>query len=96
MPSRPHLPAARRPAIAVVVATLIGAALLAALLVWGAGETLEAVGEQDGVALWDRPLLDWSIANRGPGITAAFLWFTHTGGPLWQPIIMGAVALLLT
>ena len=64
MPSRPHLPAARRPAIAVVVATLIGAALLAALLIWGAGETLEAVGEQDGVALWDRPLLDWSIANR--------------------------------
>lgn len=96
MSPRPHLPAARRPAIAVVVATLVIAAALASLLVWGAGETLEAVSEHDGVALWDRPLLDWSIANRSATLTTGLLWFTHTGGPLWQPIITGLVALFLT
>lgn len=97
MPPDPlrHLPEQRRPAIAVVIITLLAALGLAALLVWGAGETLEAVSEHDGVALWDRPLLDWSIENRAPWLTTAVLWFTHTGGPVWQPIIMSAIAILL-
>ncbi len=79
--------------LAVVVGVILGAV---ALLVNAAGEILEAVSENDGLALWDRPVLDWAIAQRAPGLTEAVLWFTHTGGPIWQPIIFFGVALLLT
>ena len=83
------------PALAVLVVVLGGILGLVALLVDGAGEILEAVNENDGLATWDRPVLDWAIANRAPGLTDAVLWFTHTGGPIWQPIIFFGLAGLL-
>ncbi len=79
--------------LAIVVGLILGAV---ALLVNAAGEVLEAVSENDGLALWDRPVLDWVIAQRTPGLTEAVLWFTHTGGPVWQPIIFFGLALLLS
>lgn len=66
------------------------------ILVDAAGEILEAVDAQGGIALWDRPALDWAIAHRTPALTTALLWFTHTGGPVWQPIIFLGLAVLLS
>lgn len=83
------------PALAVPLVALALILGLALVLVNGAGEILEAVNEQEGMALWDRPVLDWAITSRTPGLTAAVLWFTHTGGPVWQPIIFFGVAALL-
>ena len=80
-------------ALVVVVGAILA---LVALLVTTAGEILEAVTEQDGLALWDRPVLDWASARRTPGLTDALVWFTHTGGPVWQPIIFFGVAALLS
>lgn len=89
-----HSPEGRR-TVGVLALVLLAIAGLAAVAVWGAGEILEAVGERDGVALWDRPVLDWAIGQRSPGPVSALLWFTNTGGPIWQPIIMAVLALFL-
>lgn len=79
----------------VLVIVLVAAGGLVALLVNGAGEILESIGDEEGIALWDRPVLDWAIGLRNPTLTAAMLWFTDTGGPIWQPIILAVVSLVL-
>lgn len=87
---------ARRAKTAAALGTLLATVgVLVALLVFLAGETLEAVGESDGIALWDGPALAWSVAHRTPTLTSALLAFTHSGGPTWQPIIALAVAAFL-
>ena len=63
-------------------------AVVASLLV---GELLEAVTDRDGIATWDRPVLDWMISVRTPTMDAAIAWYSNTGGPLWQPIITALV-----
>lgn len=83
------------PGFVLAAIILLAAGAVAAVLVNLAGEILEAVGESDGVALWDRPVLDWAVQQRTPGLTGFMAWFTNTGGPIWQPIIMAAVALFL-
>lgn len=60
-----------------------------------AGEVYEAVAEADGVALVDRPLLDWILGVRTPGLTAAIAFYSNTGGPVLQPVITGVVVLFL-
>ncbi|MDO5501095.1 MAG: phosphatase PAP2 family protein [Propionibacteriaceae bacterium] len=60
------------------------------------GEILESVGESEGIALWDRPILDWVLGIRSPGLDAAVAWYSNTGGPLWQPIITGLVVIILS
>ncbi len=85
----------RTPRNVLLVILLVAAGAGVAGLVKIAGEILEAVGEGDGIALWDRPVLDWAIGQRTPGLTAFMLWFTDTGGPVWQPIIMGVFGLFL-
>ena len=92
---RPRLPGGLRPAVATLILILAVTATIGAILVYSAGQILEAVGEGDGIALWDRPVLDWAVQQRTPVLTATLLWFTTTGGPLWQPIIMLSIALLL-
>lgn len=73
-------------ALLAVVLALVGVGV--GVLLNLAGEILEAVGANDGVALWDRPALDWALANREPTFTAALLWYTHVGGAIWQPVIV--------
>lgn len=62
---------------------------------WLAGELLEAVTEIDGIAKWDRPVLDWMISVRTPFRDAVIAWYSNTGGPIWQPIITAAVVVFL-
>ncbi|GAA4898831.1 hypothetical protein GCM10025789_16020 [Tessaracoccus lubricantis] len=84
---------------------LLGTTLLVALLAAIGlaelfGEILESVGDRDGVAAWDRPVLDWAMAARTPSFTA-FVAGTRTragrsGSPSspasWWPSSAGAGA----
>lgn len=80
-----------------VLGATLGIALVVAVgLAELFSEILEAVAEEDGVALWDRPLLDWMIARRTPGFTSFVAWYSNTGGPVWQPIVTGIVAIVLS
>ena len=60
------------------------------------GEIVESVADEDGIAAWDRPVLDWAIDARTPGLTAFVAWYSNTGGPLWQPIVTGLVVVFLS
>lgn len=80
----------------VLSATLAVALGIALALTELFAEILESVGEEDGIALWDRPVLDWAIANRTPGFTNFVAWYSNTGGPIWQPVVTGIVALILS
>lgn len=77
-----------RMAVLVALAVALG---LVVLLAYGAEEILDAVSGHDGIALWDRPVLNWAVSARSPGLTQAALWFTHSGGVPWQPSIMGVI-----
>ncbi|MHA6510287.1 phosphatase PAP2 family protein [Tessaracoccus sp. Y1736] len=62
---------------------------------WIAGEVLESVTDRDGIAMWDRPILDWMLAARTPTTDGVIAWYSNAGGPLWQPIITGLVVAFL-
>lgn len=79
---------------------VLGVTLVAALVVIlglldVAEDVLESVATQQGIATWDRPVLDWMIAHRTPTANAVIAWFSNTGGPLWQPIVTGLVVVFL-
>lgn len=78
--------------LAVTLVVLLGVTVGTTIL---AGEVYEAVAEADGVALLDRPLLDWVQGIRSPGLDAAIAFYSNTGGPVLQPIITGLVVLFL-
>lgn len=81
----------------VILALILGVALAITIgLTEAFGEILESVADEDGIAVWDRPVLDWAINARTPGLTAFVAWYSNTGGPLWQPIITGLVVILLS
>lgn len=81
----------------VVLALTLGIALgIAFGLTEVFGEILESVADEDGVAAWDRPALEWAKEARTPGLTAFIAWYSNTGGPIWQPIITGIVVLFLS
>lgn len=80
----------------VVLGLTLAAALAAVVVLLDVVEdVLEAVASQEGLALWDRPVLDWMIARRTPPLTSFVVWFSDTGGPLWQPVVTAAVVLFL-
>lgn len=62
----------------------------------GAGEVYEGVQNNSDLAAFDQPVLDWALGVRTPRMTAAWAFFSDTGGPVLQPIITGAVVLLLS
>lgn len=88
-------PRRRRFAISALTVGVGAAFVLVALLANLTDEILEAVSDHNGIAGWDRPVLDWAIASRTPGLTQAAQWFTNSGGAPWEPIILLSVAGLL-
>lgn len=72
---------------------LLIAAVAVVTLVWGSGEVYEGVADTGGIAVVDQPLLDWMVAHRAPGFTAAVVAFTEFGGPVIQPIVLLVVTL---
>lgn len=92
----PWLTADGRPRTRVLLVIILVVAFAAiAFLADVAEDVLEAVADHDGIALWDRPVLDWMIAQRTPALDGAIAWFSNTGGPLWQPIVTAVVVGLL-
>lgn len=71
-----------------------GLALVAVLLVAGGG-VYDAVTEGDGVAGFDRPVLDQAIAWRTPGLRSGLTVFTHLGGPLGMTIIASLITAVM-
>ncbi len=89
-----RLPDKTRAAVILMVA--LGAALgLVIALAEVFGEIIESVADNDGIAVWDRPVLDWAIDARTPGLTAFVAWYSNTGGPIWQPIVTGVIVVIL-
>lgn len=78
--------------LAVTLVVLLGVVVAATKL---AGEVYEAVAEADGIALIDRPLLDWMMSVRTPTLNSAITFYTNTGGAVWQPIITGLVVFFI-
>jgi undecaprenyl-diphosphatase len=78
--------AGKEPAFALtVVIGLMAAAAMAAM----AASVYDAVSESEGVAGLDRPILDWMISLRTPGLDSAVTDFTDLGGPVGGPLVAG-------
>lgn len=67
----------------------------AVALTGGAGGVYESVEDGDGVAAFDRPVLDFCIRHRTPGLTRAVVVFSESGGPVWMPVICGVLVTAL-
>lgn len=80
---------------AVLAACLLVSALLLAVVEAAAGELYEAVQANNGIALVDRPLLDWILTVRTPPLNEAVAFYSNTGGPLLQPVLAGLVVVFL-
>lgn len=79
-------------ALGISLAVALGIALL---LVEAFGEVAEAVADEDGVAIWDKDILNWAVGARDTWPTGLIVWYSNTGGPIWQPIITGIVVVVL-
>lgn len=73
---------------------VIGAAIAVALTAVSE-EVYDAVVAKDGVAAFDRPVLDAAIGLRTPVIDHWVTWFTDLGGPIGMPIIAVAIVLVM-
>ena len=78
--------------LGLALAVALGAVLL---FVEAFGEIAESVADNEGVAIWDKGILDWAVTNRDTWPTGLISWYSNTGGPIWQPIVTFAVAALL-
>lgn len=82
------------PHVALVLALGIGAGF-AALTTWLASEVYEAVVDANGVALWDEPLLQASVALRTPIAEQLVTSYTDIGGVVGMPVIAVTTMLVL-
>lgn len=78
-----------------LVVVLVLGASVASGMTWLASETYEAVSDEDGVALWDQPLLDTSVQLREPWLSTAVTAFTDVGGKVGMPLLALGVMVLL-
>lgn len=75
-------------------------AVAAALFVGGAAATAEiaeSLAEDDGLTAVDRPVLDWMVAHRTPGLNDWVTGFTHVGGTIGGTVlaVLAAIGLSL-
>ncbi|MCC3275823.1 phosphatase PAP2 family protein [Arthrobacter sp. zg-Y20] len=56
-------------------------------------EVYESVAESDGIAGLDRPVLEYALTLRSPGLDAAVTGFTNLAGSIGMPIIAGLIVL---
>lgn len=59
-------------------------------------EVYESVAEHDGVSALDRPVLDWMVERRTPGLDAWVTHYTDLGSTTWMTPLVVAAALLLS
>jgi len=77
-----------------VLTALVGGVVAMALTLVSA-EVYDAVTERDGIAGFDRPVLDAAIAVRNPTVDGAVTAFTNLGGPIGMSILATLVTLAL-
>ncbi len=80
------LPPSRVSLLVLTLTAAIGAFLMVVLAA-GAGEVYEDVAHADGVAGFDRPVLDAAVAMRTPDLDTWVTRFTDLGGPVLMPFI---------
>ena len=90
-PAPPTKPVARGLSLLAVV---LGGALITALIA-SLDETYENVQAGNGVAAFDRPVLDWMVAHRTPALDSVVTAFTNLGSATWMPVIATIVTVLL-
>lgn len=76
------------------ITAAVGAVLILGLTL-AAGGIYDAVEEGDGVAAFDRPLLDLALTARNPRLDAALTFFTHLGGPLGMSVIAATITVIM-
>jgi undecaprenyl-diphosphatase len=74
-------------ALPVLVVTLIIGIAIAAVCTWAASEVYDAVRERVDVAVLDRPVLDWMMSVRSPGLDTVVTWWTNVAGTVGMPIV---------
>ncbi len=67
--------------------TLVVGIVIATVFAWLASEVYDAVREADDVAVLDRPVLDWVLTLRSPGVDTAVTWWTDIAGTVGMPIV---------
>lgn len=82
------------PHLALVLVLGVGAAF-AALTTWLASEVYEAVLDANGVALWDEPLLQASVAHRTSVTERLVTSYTDIGGVVGMPVIAVTTMIVL-
>ncbi len=75
---------------ALVVTAAVGLVLVLGLTV-ATGVIYDAVEEGDGIATFDRPVLQQALADRSPRLDTALTWFTHLGGPAGMTVIASVI-----
>lgn len=78
----------------VALLLVIGAAVAVALTAVSE-EVYDAVAAKDGVAAFDRPVLDAAIRLRTPLADHLVTWFTQLGGPIGMPIIAVVITVFM-
>ena len=80
---------------ALILTLVIGGAIAIALS-FIASRIYDSVTESDGVAGFDRPILDFMITLRSPALDSAVTAYTNVAGPIGMPILAVAAILILS
>lgn len=78
-----------------LVLTLVIGGILAVVLSFVAGQVYDSVLDKDGVAGFDRPLLDFALTLRSPGLDSALTAYTDIGGVIGMPILAVVIMTVL-
>ena len=74
-------------ALPLLLVTLLIGIAIAAVCTWVASEVYDAVREADDVAVLDRPVLDFAMSLRTPGLDTVVTWWTNVAGTVGMPIV---------
>ncbi len=82
------------PVMVLLVTAAIGVAV-AGVFTWLSAHIYDNVTDRGGVAGLDRPVLDWMIRRRSPGLNTLVTDFTNLGGTVIMPVIATVAAIAL-
>lgn len=83
------------PHLAVLALLLVAGAVVVALT-GASAELYEQVGAEEGVAAFDRPVLDVMLQLRSETTNTAVTAYTDLGGPVGMPVLTGLAVLAMT
>lgn len=83
------------PYVVLLVTAAVGV-VLAGLLTYASAQIYDNVTDRDGMAGFDRPVLDQMIGWRSPGVNDAVTWFTDLGSTAVMPFLFLVAVAALT